>query len=127
MASFAAQSFLQHDIGHGMGYSFSSFACKEDFLCLVRICVARQAICNGIDVFCDLVLNIQVALVAFDLVRIDMGGMHEVRFIEFIQPVSLPVTFVAVFPGHLPISDDGVGVAFVTRETAVKDDRVVIF
>ena len=97
-----------------MGYSFSSFACEEDFLRFMRVRVARSALCNGFNIFHYLVLNIQMALVAFDFMGIDMGRMHEVSIIVLIKPVSFPVTFVAVLPRDFSVSDDGVGVAFIT-------------
>ena len=84
VAAFAAQSLFEHDIGHGMSYSFSSFSGKEDFLGFVRISVACLAVRYCINVFDDLVLNFQVTLVAFDFVGIDMGRMHEVSIIVLI-------------------------------------------
>jgi len=68
-----------------------------------------------------------MALVAFDFMGIDMGRMHEVCVVVLIQSVCFPMTFKTVFSWDFSISDNCVAVAFVTCETTIKDDRVVIF
>lgn len=67
-----------------------------------------------------------MALVAFNFVRIDMGRMHEVSIVVFFQPVSFPVTFVTIFPGDIPVSDDGVTVALVAFESFFKNKGMVV-
>jgi hypothetical protein len=52
--------------------------------------------------------------------------MHEVCVFIFIQSFLFPVAFVTVLPRDFAISKNGVAVAFVTRETIVKDQGVVI-
>jgi hypothetical protein len=96
-----------------MGYSFSSFAYEEDFLRFMRVRVACSAFGDGFNIFRYFVLNIQMALVAFDFVGIDMSRMHEVSIIISIESVCFPVTFVAVFFRDFSVSYDGVRVAFV--------------
>lgn len=108
-----------------MSHAPSSLPCKEDFLGFVGVGMAGLAIGYGLYVFDDLVLDLHMAEVAFDFVRRDMRGMHKVCILVFIQTVSLPVAFVTVFSGHLSVTDDGLAVAFVTREAAFEDQRVV--
>jgi hypothetical protein len=108
-----------------MRSSHPSFPEKKDFLSLVIICMASQAIRDRIDLLDDLVLDFHVALVTFDFTLENMRVVHEVCIIVFIQPISFPVAFVAVFPGNLTISDYGVAVAFITIITVAENRRMI--
>jgi len=110
-----------------MGLSFASHAGEKDFLRFMIICVASLAIRYGINFFYYLVLNIQVALVTFDFMGRNMGGMHKISIIVFVQPVGFPVTFVTIFSRNYSIPDDCLTVAFITFEPVIKDERVIVF
>lgn len=127
MAPFAAQSFFEHDIGHGVRNSFASLSGEEDFLSLVRICVAGLAAGYGLDVFDNLVLNIEVAEVAFDFVGKDMGRMHEVGFFIPVQPFGFPVALEAIFARHISVADDSLAMAFVAAQTSLINQSMVKF
>jgi hypothetical protein len=71
-------------------------------------------------------LDLHMALVAFDFVVVDMFRMHEICVVILIQSFSFPVAFVTIFPWDFTVSENGVAVAFVTREAFVKDQAVVI-
>jgi hypothetical protein len=55
----------------------------------------------------------------------NMGIMHEVCIFVFIESISFPMTFVAVFSRNLTITEDGVAVTFVASETAVVNKGVI--
>jgi len=108
-----------------MGLSLATLASEKDFLRFMIICVARLAIRYGINLFYYLVLNIQVAQVAFYFMRENMGIMHKISIIVFVQPVGFPVTFVTVFSGHDSIPDDCLTMTFITFEPVIKDRRMI--
>jgi hypothetical protein len=126
MATLTAQSFFQHDVGYRMGNSLASLSSKKDFLSFVIVCMTCPAIGYGFDFFDNLVLNIQMTLIAFDFMGSDMLNMHEVCVIVFFQPISFPVAFVTVFSGNFSISDYGLAVAFVTFKAIVKYKRMIV-
>jgi len=87
--------------------------------------MTSHTVCYGINVFNNLVLDIQVALIAFNLMGGNMGGMHEVRVIEFVEPVHFPMAFITVFSGDFTIADDSLAVAFVAFKSVVKNRGVI--
>jgi hypothetical protein len=127
MAPFAAQSFFEHDIGQGMGNSFTSLSGEEDFLSLVRIYVAGLAAGYGFDVLDNLVLNLEVTEVAFDFVGEDMGRVHEVGFFILVQPFGFPMALEAIFARHISVADDSLAMAFVAAQTSLINQSVVKF
>lgn len=126
VAPLAAQSLFQHDVRHGMRNSLTTFSSIQDFLSLVEIGVACPAVCYGIDVLLDLVLDFHVALITFYFVFINMSGMQEICIIISLKSLLFPVAFVTVLPGDFTISNNGIAVAFVTGETVIKHQGVVI-
>ena len=68
-----------------------------------------------------------MTLVAFDFMGKNMGRMHEISIIVFVQSVGFPVTFVTIFSRHFSIPDDCLTVAFITFESVIKDKRVIVF
>jgi len=106
--------------------SFTSFSEKKDFLGFVVVSMTCLAVRYGINVFNNLVLNIQVALIAFYLMGSNMSGMHEVCIIVFIEPVCFPMAFITIFTGDCAVADDSLAVAFVAFKTIVKNKRMII-
>jgi hypothetical protein len=88
--------------------------------------VAGLTICDGFNIFHNLVLDFEVALVAFNLVGRNVHGMDQISIPIFIEPLFFKVAFVAVLTRDGPVADDGVAVAFVTFETVVKDKGVIV-
>ena len=126
MAAFAAQSFFQHDVGHGMGNPHPSISGVENFLRLVRIRVTGYAVRDGFDVFKNFVLDIQMALVALNFIFGNVFFMHEVGISILVEALRLHMAFEAVFSGDGSISHNGVAVAFVAGIPVVEYKRVVI-
>ncbi len=126
MASLTAQAFFQHDVGHRMGISLASFTRKQDLLGLMQVQVTALAFSNGLNLFDYFVLDVQVTLIALDLMRVNMGQVHEVCIVVFVQPLCFHVAFEAVFSRDLAVSKDGMAVAFVAFEPAVKHERMVV-
>jgi hypothetical protein len=126
MTALAAKSLFQHDVGHGMVEAFASLSGVKDFLGFVVILMAGIAVGNGIDILDDLVLDFQMALIAFDLILVNMLGMHEVCVLIFVQSLPFSVAFVAVFPGDFAISDNGIAVAFVTGKSIGENQGVIV-
>ncbi len=87
--------------------------------------MAGPAVGKGIDVPDDPVLDLHVALVAFDLVLGDVGGVHQVRVLDLVKPLLFPVALVAVLVGNAAVADDCVAVAFVAGEAVVENRDVV--
>jgi hypothetical protein len=108
-----------------MGDPSAAFTSVQDFLSLMRPGVAGPAIGQGFDIPDDLVLDLEVALVALDFVEPDMVQMDEVRIIVFFETLSFEVALVAVFPGNGAITDDCPAVAFVAIAAVGEDDGVV--
>jgi hypothetical protein len=104
----------------------ASFSSVQDFLGFVEICVAGSAICDGFYVLHNFVLDLHVALIAFDFTLVDMLGMHQICVVEFFKPVLLPVAFVTVFPGDFTVPENGVAVTFVARKTVIEHHCMVI-
>ena len=125
MAAFAAQAFLQHDVRLGMGDPFAALAAVKDFLSPVSPGVAGPAVGQGFDIPFDLVLNLEVALVALDLVQGDMVQMNEIGLPVFFDSLSFKVALVTVFPRDSAVADDRPAVAFVTLKPVGEDDGVV--
>jgi hypothetical protein len=88
--------------------------------------VAGSAVCNGFYILDNLVLDFQMALVAFDFILINMFRMHEVCILIFIESFQFPVAFVTVLPWDFTISENGVAVALVTRKSVIEDQGVVV-
>jgi len=126
VAALAAQPFLEHDVGHGMIDSFTALAGVEDLLGLMGARVAGAAIGDGLEVLHDFMLDDQVALRAFDFVLRDMHRVNKARVVIFFQAVRFEVTLIAVLPGHDPVADDNLAVAFVARESFVEDGRMIV-
>jgi hypothetical protein len=126
MAAFAAQPFFQHHVGHGIVEAFASFSYVKDFLCSVKIHVARIAVSDMIDIFDYLVLNLEMALVAIDFVLVDMFCVHEVGVIVFFQSFLFPVAFVAVLPRDFTITEYRVAMTFIASKSVVKDQCMII-
>jgi hypothetical protein len=126
VAALAAQSFLQHDVRHGVVHAFPSHPGVEDLLGLVEVHMAGLAIGDGFDVLVDLVLDIQMTLVAFDLVLGDMGGVHEVRVIVLLETFLLGMALVAVFPGYRAVSYNHVAVALIAGVSVVEHRGVIV-
>jgi len=125
MAAFAAQAFLQHDVRFGMSEPLSDLAGVQDFLSLVRPRVTGPAVGQGFDVPDDLVLDLEVALVAFDFVQGDVVQVDEVRVAVLFEALPFEVALVAVFSGHGAVADDRPAVAFIATEAFGEDDGVV--
>jgi len=113
MAAFAAQSLFQHHVGHGAVEAFASFSYVKDFLCSVIIYVAGTAVSDMIDILDDFVLDLKMALVAIDLVLINMFCVHEVRVIVFIQSLLFSMAFIAILPWYFTASYNCVAVTFI--------------
>ncbi|MDH5385320.1 MAG: hypothetical protein OEY18_11485 [Candidatus Aminicenantes bacterium] len=67
-----------------------------------------------------------MALITFYFAFMNMPGMHEICIIIFLKSLLFPVAFVTVLPGDFTISNNGIAVAFVTGETVIKHQGVVI-
>ena len=109
-----------------MGISLASFTRKQDLLGLMQIQVTALAFSNGLNLFDYFMLDIQMTLIAFDLMRVNMSQVHEVCIVVFSQPLCFHVALEAVFSRNLAVSKDGVAVAFVAFEPAVKHQRMVV-
>jgi len=66
-----------------------------------------------------------MALVAFDLVFIDMFCVHQISVFILFEPFCFPVALVTVFLRNFSISYDSVAVAFITGETVIENERVI--
>jgi hypothetical protein len=126
MTAFAAQAFFQHDIRRGVIDASPSFSGIQDFLCLVVIDVTGIAVRDGVDVLDYLVLDIHVALVAFDFVLRDMFCVHQIGVFVFFQSFPFSVALVTILPRDLPIAENGVAVTFIARKTVCEDQGVVV-
>jgi hypothetical protein len=76
--------------------------------------VTGVAVCDCVYILDDLVLDLQMTLVAFDFILINMLCMHEVCILVFVESLSLPMALVTILAGNLPIAQNGIVVAFVT-------------
>lgn len=125
VAAFAAQALLEHDVRLAMGDSFAALTRVKDFLGPVGPGMAGLAVGQCFDVPDDLVLDLEVALVAFDFMERDVIEMDEIGIAVFIQPLFLKMAFVTVLPGDGPVPDGCPAVAFVAGEVVGKNDGVI--
>jgi hypothetical protein len=88
--------------------------------------VAGAAVCNGVYIFYDLVLDFHMALVAFDFILINMFRMHEVCIFIFIESFLFPMTFITILPWDFAISKNGVAVALIAGKSIVEYQCVII-
>lgn len=125
VAAFAAQSFFQHDVGDRVGNTLPSRALVENLLSLMKAGMTGLAIGDGFDILDDFVLNLEMALVAFDFVGCDMSGMHQVCFFVFVQAVRLPVAFITILPGNSSVPHDDLAMAFIAFKSVIKNGGMV--
>jgi hypothetical protein len=92
---------------------------KEHHLLLVCLPVACRAIEFLLQVHTlNLVLNLEVALDALDLVLGDMLPVNKVQVVDLVKPVALAVTAEAVLGRDKPVSHHGLAVTLVTLQSA---------
>jgi hypothetical protein len=108
-----------------MGNAFPALPGVEDLLGLMKPGVAGPAIGDGFDVFDDFVLNLEMALIALDLMSRDMSRMDQIRVGILIHSFFLKMALVAVFAGDSAVAHDDLAVAFVAAEALFEYDRVV--
>jgi hypothetical protein len=99
-----------------MGDSFAALARVEDFLSPVGSGMAGLTVGQRFDIPDDLVLDLKVALVAFDFVEGDVVEMDEIGVAVFIEPLFLKMTLVTILPRHGAVPDGCPAVAFIAGE-----------
>jgi len=88
--------------------------------------VTGAAVCNGVDILDDLVLNFHVTLIALDLVIVNVGRMHEVCVLILIQSFPFSMAFETILARDFAVANNGVAVALVTRKSIIEDQGMVI-
>jgi len=126
MTALTAQPLLEHDVGHRVVNSHSSFTRVEDFLGFVCICMTGQTVGNGVDILKNFVLDVKMALIAFDFVLFDVFVVHEVGVFVFVETLLLHVAFVAVFSGNRAVTHNGIAVTLVAVVPIVEDQAVIV-
>jgi hypothetical protein len=84
------------------------------------------AVGDGIDILDDLVLDFQMALIAFYFIFENMFGVHQIGVFVFFQSFPFTVTLVAILSRNLPISENGVAVTLLTRKSVVENKGVIV-
>jgi hypothetical protein len=84
------------------------------------------AVSDGIDILDYLVLDFQMALIAFYFILENMFGVHEICVFVFFQSFPLTVALVTILSRDLPVSENGVAVTLLTRKPIVENKGVVV-
>jgi len=67
-----------------------------------------------------------MALVAFDFMGRDVGGMNEVCFFITVKPVLFPVAFITIFPWHNAVTKGDLNMAALAGEIILESYLMVI-